>query len=208
MKVIKKVLKQKEVFEVVLVDDASTDHSFDVARSVRSQKVREVKHSVNSGKGAAIITGIKAARGKYIIIQDADLEYDPVDYSKLIEPLKRNRADFVIGNRWELNNYISPTRLANWYLTTLVNILYSALFLDAYCCYKVASKKLWEGLNLTTKGFEIEAEIVAKVCKKRYKIAQVPVSYNPRKYKEGKKIKPYDAVRGTITAFKLFLFSD
>lgn len=202
-KIIKKVLKQKEVFEIIIVDDGSSDNSTNIARSLVSPKINILCHQRNLGKGAAVISGIKVAKGDVLIIQDADLEYDPADYLKLLQPLKDGEADFVVGNRWKEYKKMSITRLGNIYLTLLLRILFGSKLKDPYSCYKAAPLKVWKSLKLTSQRFEIEAEIVAKICSLGQKVAEIPIKYYPRSYTQGKKIKLIDAFKGTGRVFKV-----
>lgn len=201
-KILKKVLKRQEVFEVIIVDDGSSDDSFKKISKFTNQKVRIIKHQKNMGKGAAMQTGIKNAFGKWLIFQDADLELYPKDYKKLLKPLIDQKADFVIGNRWKNHNGYFLAQTGNRILTTLVNILFGCKVEDSYCGYKVASTKIWKELKLKSLRFEIEAEIIAKVALKKLRISEVDVKYTPRFYKDGKKIRARDVFIG---AKKLFI---
>lgn len=204
-KIIAKVLAQKSVSEVVVVDDGSTDRTVSAIRQIKSSKLKLIRHRKNQGKGAAVISGIKKARGDLLIIQDADLELDPSDYPKLLQPIIKHEAEFVFGNRWYRKSKYSVTRLGNWYLATVVNLLFGAGISDPYCCYKLATRHLWRKLKLKSRRFEIEAEIAAKVCRFGYKIKEVPIKYNPRTYRQGKKIRAVDAIKGTFKLLQLWL---
>jgi glycosyltransferase involved in cell wall biosynthesis len=205
-KVLAKILKE-DIFEIIVIDDGSTDQTVNLIQKIKSPKIKIIKHAKNSGKGAAIITGIKKARGTHIIIQDADLELDPKDYKKLLTPLKINPDVFVIGNRWYKNSRFTLTRLGNHYFSFIFLLLYFKRVKDPYCCYKIAPKKFWQGLNLESNSFEIEAEIVSKILALKCPISQLPVSYKPRTYREGKKIGIKDALLGTKLLLKLRFFS-
>lgn len=201
-KILRSVLKQKIVNEVLLIDDGSKDHSLNIVRKVKSanklnlKKIKIFKHSKNKGKGAAMRTGLSKAIGELIIFQDADLEYDPSDYKKLLKPLQESRADFVIGNRWKNHTGYFLAQVGNILLTLLIDILFSVRYMDSYCGYKVARLSLLKDLQLSSNGFEIEAEIATKVALKKYKINEVNIKYKPRKYHEGKKINVRDVFRG------------
>ncbi len=203
--VLLEVLKRPEVYEIIVIDDGSIDFSKEIVKSLKNKKIKLRVHKKNLGKGAAIRTGIKFAVGKYLIIQDGDLEYYPSDYPKLLKLLEENNADFVIGNRWSKKNKRGYflAQLGNWYLTFLINLLFGCKLTDSYTCYKVGKLSLWKKLNLTSDRFEIEAEIVTKIVKNGYKILEVPIKYNPRSFANGKKINWKDIFRGTKALFEL-----
>lgn len=203
--VLLQVLKRSEVYEIIIIDDGSSDSSKEIVKSLKNKKIKLIVHKKNLGKGAAIITGIKFASGKYLIIQDGDLEYYPTDYPKLLNLLEKKQADFVMGNRWSKKNKRGYflAQAGNWYLTSLANLLFGSTLTDSYTCYKVGKLSLWKDLNLTSKGFEIEAEIVTKIVRNGYKILEVPIKYNPRSFANGKKINWKDIFRGTKTLFEL-----
>lgn len=201
-KVIAQVLNQKEVFEIICVNDGSTDNSAQKVTKIKNKKIKLINHAQNRGKGAAIITGIKKARGTHLIIQDADLELSPSDYPNLLSPIKTKQAQFVIGNRWENKPKFTVSRLGNLYLSSLASLLLGQKISDPYCCYKVGSTELWKSLHLSSPSFEIEAEIIAKVIQKKVSVIQVPIKYTPRTYHQGKKIKATDALTGSLTLLK------
>ncbi|MDO8638045.1 MAG: glycosyltransferase family 2 protein [Candidatus Daviesbacteria bacterium] len=204
-KVLQKVLERPEVYEVVIIDDGSTDSSKEIVKSFNHKKIKFIAHKKNLGKGAAIRTGIKFAKGKYLIIQDGDLEYYPSDYPKMLKILGKNQAEFVMGTRWGKNNKRGYflAQAGNWYLTTLINLLFGCRLSDSYTCYKVGLLSLWKKLGLVSNRFEIEAEIVTKIVKCRYKIKEVPIRYSPRSFAKGKKINWKDIFRGTKTLIKM-----
>ena len=204
-KVLIEVLKRPEVFEIIVVNDGSTDSSAKIVKSIKNKKIKIISHKKNMGKGVAIRTGIKFAKGKYLIIQDGDLEYYPTDYPKLLKLLEKNQADFVMGTRWGGDNkrgYILA-QAGNWYLTTLINLLFNCKLSDSYTCYKVGPRDLWKKLSLKSNRFEIEAEIVTKIVQRGYKIKEVPIRYSPRSFAKGKKINWKDIFKGTKTLIKL-----
>lgn len=203
--VLQQVFNRPEVYEVIIIDDGSTDSSREIIKSLKYKKIKFITHKKNQGKGAAIRTGIKFAKGKYLIIQDGDLEYYPSDYPKLLKLLEKNQADFVMGTRWGGNNkrgYILA-QAGNWYLTTLTNLLFGSRLSDSYTCYKVGPLSLWKKLNLKSNRFEIEAEIVTQIIKAKYNVKEVPIKYSPRSFGKGKKINWKDIFRGTKTLFEL-----
>lgn len=207
-RVIDAVLARKEVCEVIVVDDGSKDGSYAKVTPYISRRVRLLRHIRNRGKGAAIKTGIMKARGKYLLIQDADLELSPSDYPRLLTPLVEQRVDFVIGDRWKNHTGHFVFQAGNYLLTLLLNLLYGMDVADLYCGYKVGPTKIWKKIKIESKRFEIEAEIVAKLGLLGVKLCNVDVKYTkPRSYREGKKIMIGDAIKGGIMLLKLRFFS-
>lgn len=183
--------------EIIVVDDGSTDKSVKKITSTEIPGLKLYVHKKNQGKGAAVRTGIKYATGDYIVIQDADLEYDPADIDNLLNPIREKKAEIVYGTR--LNRLPDFTRdertfqffshyMGNKFLSLVTSILYAHWITDMECCYKLFPKKALQGTVLHARGFEFEPEITAKLLKKGYKIAEVKISTNPRGYNEGKKI--------------------
>jgi dolichol-phosphate mannosyltransferase len=209
--ILAKVLREKTPKEVIIIDDASTDGAKEVIESIKDRRVKKLFHQENRGKGAAVRTGFKEARGEILIIQDADLEYDPNDYQKLIEPIIKKKAKVVYGSRlkelklrfWGAEKTPLPLHyLANRFLSWLTNLLYGSSLTDMETCYKALSREVYENLNLEANRFEIEPEITAKILKKGYQILEVPIKTKPRGYQEGKKIKAKDALLAVWTLFK------
>lgn len=177
--------------EIIAVDDASTDGSGDILDSLKDDGVTVLRHAHNRGKGAAVRTGIAAATGDVILIQDADLEYDPTDYPALLAPLLDGRADAVYGSRF----LGGPHRVllfwhyaANMCFTLLTNVLYNVNLTDMGVCYKVFRAELLRSIPLREEGFGFEPEVTAKICKRHARLYEVPISYSGRTYAEGKKI--------------------
>lgn len=182
--------------EIVVVDDASQDGTREVLSSLSEANVRVLFHEKNQGKGAAVVTGIRAARGDVILIQDADLEYDPRDYPALLQPIAEGLADVVYGSRF----LGAPHRVAmfwhqvaNQLLTLMTNILYDSILTDMETGYKVFRREVIQDMKIRSKRFNFEPEFTAKVLKRRFRIYEVPISFHPRDYDEGKKIGLKDA---------------
>lgn len=201
--ILEKVLALNYLWEVIVVDDGSKDKTFSVLKKISHPKLKIFKHPTNLGKGAAIKTGIKEVSGDYLIIQDADLEYDPREFKNLLANAKNNKA--VYGSRMLSNNAHAyfRTYLGNVLVTGWCNLLFGTSLTDSYTCYKLLPAKIAKELNLTANGFEIEAEITAKLAKKGIPITEVPITYSPRSYQQGKKIKAKDALKGLWTYFKI-----
>jgi glycosyltransferase involved in cell wall biosynthesis len=185
--------------ELVVVDDCSTDGTRDILRELEGENVRVVYHEVNQGKGAALRTGFQHARGDVVVVQDADLEYDPAEYPRLIQPILDNKADVVYGSRFigESHRVLYFWHyVANRVLTTVSNMFTNLNLTDMETCYKVFRREVLTGLNLKSNRFGFEPEVTAKIAKKKHpawRIYEVPISYSGRTYEEGKKIGLRDA---------------
>ncbi len=194
--------------EIVIVDDGSTDGTRDLLKKLEGEDhphVRILYHDHNQGKGAALITGFREATGDIYLIQDADLEYDPRDYPKLLQPLQEGIATVVYGSRFlggprKAMNFWNM--IANKMLTLTTNILFNAILSDMETCYKVFRSEVVKDMPIHARGFEFEPEFTAKVLKKGIRIYEVPISYNGREWHEGKKIKWTDAPIALWTLFK------
>ncbi len=204
--IIKRVQATKLASEIVVVDDASQDGTRDILKKMDGKKkVHILLHEKNQGKGAAVATGIKAAKGDVLLIQDADLEYDPRDYPMLLQPINEGIADVVYGSRF----LGGPHRVtmfwhlvANRLLTTMTNILYNTILTDMETGYKVFRRDVIEGMTIKAKRFNFEPEFTAKILKSKHRIFEVPISFNPRDYSQGKKIKLKDAFEAVWTLLK------
>ncbi len=194
--------------EIVIVDDGSVDGTRDILKRIEAQQhphLRIIYHSHNQGKGAALVTGFKAATSDIFLIQDADLEYDPRDYPVLIKPLQEGIATVVYGSRFlggprKAMNFWNM--VANKILTLATNILYNAILSDMETCYKVFRAEVVAGMHIRARGFEFEPEFTAKVLKQGIRIYEVPISYNGREWDEGKKIKWHDAPKALWALLK------
>jgi glycosyltransferase involved in cell wall biosynthesis len=197
--------------EILLVDDGSVDGTRDILKELDGQDAIKVFfHEHNQGKGAAVRTGIKNATGDVLLIQDADLEYDPRDYPKLLQPLEEGLADVVYGSRF----LGAPRRVAmfwhmvaNKLLTLMTNVLYDTILTDMETGYKVFRREIVEDMPLHARRFEFEPEFTAKILKRGVRIFEVPITFNPRDYDEGKKIGMSDAFEA-IWALLKYRFVD
>ena len=179
--------------EIIVVDDSSTDGTDKLLQSLRYENVKLIHHSSNRGKGAAFLTGLANATGEFIIVQDADLEYDPNDYLALMGEIKKNDVGLVLGVRFTTGHQgdVIP-RLGNRFVTGLLNILFGVRINDILTCYKLLRRETALQLNLKSQGFCIDTELIIKIIKSKLSIREVPVSYSPRSYSQGKKIRAID----------------
>jgi len=192
--------------EIIIVDDCSTDGTRDWLKLL-DKEIKITYHAHNKGKGEAIKTGLREARGDLVIIQDADLEYSPQEYYKLIEPIAEGKTDIVYGSRFLGNNKfpVSCHHWGNRFLTFMTNLLYGSKLTDMETCYKVFRREILLSLELEAVSFEFEPEVTAKALKKGYNILEVPVSYRGRGYHEGKKISWKDGLAALLCLLKLKL---
>jgi glycosyltransferase involved in cell wall biosynthesis len=207
---IEEILRRVEatglISEIIVIDDGSTDGTREILSRLDGKGcVRVILHERNQGKGAAVRTGIQAARGDVVIIQDADLEYDPREYPNLLRPLEENIADIVYGSRF-LGGARRPilfwNMVANKILTLVTNVLYNNILTDMETGYKVFRREVVKDIPLHARRFDFEPEFTAKVLKRKVRIFEVPISFNPRDYSEGKKIRMSDAFEAMWTLIK------
>ena len=204
--IIKRVQAQNIASEILLIDDGSTDGTRELLNQMESNgRIKVILHETNQGKGAAIRTGLKHSTGDIILIQDADLEYDPRDYPILLKPLEEGLADVVYGSRF----LGGPRRtamfwhmVANKILTLMTNVLYNTILSDMETGYKVFRREVIKDIQLNAKRFEFEPEFTAKILKQGFRIYEVPITFNPRDYNEGKKIGIKDAVEAVWALLK------
>ncbi|MCX5712001.1 MAG: glycosyltransferase family 2 protein [Candidatus Omnitrophica bacterium] len=181
--------------EIIVIDDGSADGTDRILREIRLDNLKVIFHGSNRGKGSALLTGIANATADFVIIQDADLEYDPQDYPKLIAEMQSGLYDLILGVRFTQGYHgLLIPRLGNQFLTGLINILFGTKINDFFTCYKLARRDMLNALKLGSKGFEIDTEIVIKSIKKGLRIKEVPISYYPRNYSQGKKIRIFDGL--------------
>lgn len=182
--------------EIIVVDDGSSDGTREILPTLQDSKVRAVFHAHNRGKTAAIRTGLAHATGDLILIQDADLEYDPEDWPKLLAPILSGRASVVYGSRFsgERRNMLFWSAAGNRFLCMLTNLLYGCRLTDVETCYKVFDRRVLEGITLESERFGFEPEVTAKLLRRGERIVEVPISYDGRTRQEGKKISWHDGV--------------
>ena len=196
------------VVDVVVVDDGSSDGTDKVLAAIEDSTVRVITHERNQGKGAAIRTGLAHAHGDLILVQDADLEYDPDDWPRLLDPILKHKAVVVYGSRFtgERKNMLVLHWLGNRFLSLVTNLLYSSTLSDMETCYKLFDRRVIEGLTVISNRFDFEPEITAKVLRRGYRIYEVPISYAGREPDEGKKITWRDGF-GAVRALVRFRFT-
>jgi len=189
--------------EIIVVDDGSSDDTGKILREIRASNLKVIHHPGNRGKGAAVLTGLSEANGEFVIIQDADLEYDPNDYFKLLNSMRSNNVDIVLGARF-MKGYkgLYIHRLGNRLLTGLLNFLFTTKLNDCFTCYKLFRRERIAQLNLSAQGFDIEIEIIAKALKNKFSIIEEFISYHPRSYSEGKKIRCSDGIKAVLSIIK------
>jgi len=191
--------------EIIIVDDGSTDGTREILQAMPPEDGLQIHYQErNQGKGAAIRTGVAQAKGRWVVFQDADLEYDPEDYNILIAPLRDGRADAVYGSRFLGVHRVLLfwNYLANKCLTLLTNALYNTDLTDMETCYKMFRREVIQGIRIRSNSFNLEPEVTAKILKKKWRLYEVPISYSGRDYSDGKKITWKDGVIAFWTLLK------
>ncbi len=194
---------------IVVVDDCSVDSTREILKKYED-KFQIIYKEKNGGKGSAVSRGIKESKGDIVLIQDADLEYDPRDYSKLVELIVKGEADAAFGSRFlnkSANNFMFLSYLANRFLTLLTNILYGTELTDMETCYKAIKREFVQNMEIKSRKFDLEPEITAKLVKNGAKIKELPISYNARGYESGKKITCKDGIMAIYALLK-YRFAD
>ena len=209
---VKKVNLGSITKEIIIIDDFSTDNTRKIMLELKDPSLKIFFHQKNHGKGAAIRTGLKHATGDIILVQDADLEYNPKEYPKLLKPIIEGKTKVVYGSRLEaikrnLKKMYKLHYFGNLFLTIVTNMLYGAKITDMETGYKVFRKEVIQNINLRAKRFDFEPEITAKILKKGYKITEVPIDFMGRKFNEGKKITWKDGVKALYYLIK-YRFTD
>jgi glycosyltransferase involved in cell wall biosynthesis len=194
--------------EIILVDDGSTDGSREILSEFPSERAKVILQDKNLGKGAAIRAALPSVTGDVVVIQDADLEYDPNDFFKLLKPIEDGKADIVYGSRFtgERRNMHFWHWVGNRFLTLVTNIMFDTTLSDMETCYKMFRSEIVKPIPLRSYRFEFEVEITAKVLKRGHRIYEVPISYAGREFHEGKKITWRDGITALWNLFRYRFF--
>jgi len=208
--ILKKVMALSVEKEIIVVDDGSTDGTGKILEDFIREKrgINLIRHNFNRGKGAAVRSALEKVSGDVVVIQDADLEYEPEDLLKMLKNIEKGKAVVVYGSRVLGKGPMSYLRyyLGGRFLSMLTNILCGSAITDEPTCYKMFKREILEGLKLRSEGFEFCPEVTAKVLRRGYNIVEVPIRYNPRKIKEGKKIRWWDGLKAIFTLIRFRFF--
>ena len=203
MQLIEKVKSIPIQKQIIVIDDGSTDSSSSILKKIEGIKL--IVHEVNQGKGCAIQSAIPHIKGDFVVLQDGDLEYSPTDYEKMLTLLEADRADVVFGSRWiENTSSLAYHTMGNRLITWFANQLLGVTLTDMASCYKMMPSKILHSLNIVSAGFGLEAEIAAKVFKRKLRIMEVPISYKRRTKYQGKKLRLKD---GLIACWTLMRYT-
>lgn len=208
LKILEKIKEVPVEKEIIIVDDGSTDGTKEILSKLKDENIKVILKDKNEGKGTAIRAGLRYVTGDVIVIQDADLEYDPMDWLKMLKTMEEKNADVVFGSRILGKNKKSSFVFyyGGKFVTFLTNILYRTKLTDVPTCYKMFKKEVTNKINLRCKKFEFCQEITAKIRKLGYKIYEVPINYNPRSIREGKKIRWKDGIEAIWALIKYKFF--
>ena len=191
--------------QIIVVDDCSTDGSGDILKEI--DDIELIQHQVNQGKGSAVQSALPHIKGDFVILQDGDLEYNPADYEKMLNQLKNDSADVVYGSRWlGKTSPLSYHTIGNRFITWFANWMTGAALTDMASCYKMMPAEIFRSLDICSAGFGLEAEITAKVFKKKLRVIEVPISYDRRTKSEGKKLRLRDGLIACWTLLKYTMF--
>ena len=212
---LKKIFKLKILKQIIIIDDYSDDGTRNILKKYKKKVDRIIYHKKNQGKGAAIKSAQKFINGDYVVIQDADLEYDPLDYIIMLDKIIKSNLDVVYGSRVlkslkfkNIQNFSHRIRVfGNIFLTNLSNFINNQNLTDAHTCYKMFRSKVFKSIELKERGFSFCPEITTKLSLLKIKIKEVPINYRGRTYDEGKKIVAFDGVRAIITLLKYRFFN-
>jgi glycosyltransferase involved in cell wall biosynthesis len=191
--------------EIIIVDDGSKDGTRDILKDLAKQEnIKVFLHKKNKGKGAALSTGLQHISGDFVIFQDADLEYHPEEYPRLLEPIQKGEADVVYGSRFKGAGraFLFWHKVGNIFLNFITNILYNSTLTDMETCYKMFRRDVIQGITIESNRFNVEPEITAKILKRGYKVFEVPITYSGRDFSEGKKITWRDGFSALWTLVK------
>ncbi|MFQ6110965.1 MAG: glycosyltransferase family 2 protein [Nitrospinota bacterium] len=209
--IVKRVLAVDLDKELIIVDDGSTDGTREILRELEDERVRVIYHPRNMGKGAALRTGLRECRGSLVVVQDADLEYDPAELPMLMEPIEKGVADVVYGSRLSGGKpqrvHLFWHKVGNTFLTLVTNILFNTTLTDMETCYKMFRADVLKDIEIRSNDFTVEPELTAKVLKKKCRVYEMPISYYGRSYSEGKKISWKHGL-GALWALFKYRFTD